>query len=221
MNRRFLLFALALSALSLASLAPAQVTKQGSAYKFRMAWKPGDVYKYNIAINVQMANGKTVPTSGDSTMRVISVKDGIATVEVESIDPNSKSPKKSTVKMDSLGPVGETPGLGGISDQRLPDKPLKIGETWNSTRTVKQGNRAIELVSTYVLRAVKDFQGTKCAIFDVKAVTKGVDSMSTGTLYLEVKSGQLFNLDMKTKITMGQGPKAQSIESNTLVKRVK
>ncbi len=221
MKNRFSVLVSVALALLLVAQAPAQVTKEGPTYKFRMAWNKGDVYKYNVNIVATMPNGKTVPTSGESTMTVLSVVNGVADVEVESMDPTSKKLKKVNVKMDSFGPVGATPGLGGISDQRLPEKPMKVGETWTTTRTVKQGNRPLEFVSTYTLKGVKNYKGTKCAVFDVVATTKGFVSDSTGTLYLEAKNGQLFQLDIDTKITMGTGLKAQTMTSTTNVSRKK
>ena len=206
---------------AIATQSYAQVTKSGPAYKVRMAWRKGDVFKYRLSLSITMPDGQTMPNNSDLTIKVISVKDGIADVEVESIDPITKAPVKKKAQMDAYGPIGEDSGMSGLSGQRLPKNPIKLGESWTISQTVKQGNISVEVKSTYTLRTVKAFEGVNCAIFDVKATTtKGFVSDSSGTIYLESKNGQMYRLDSLTKMTMGTGAKAQTIMSKTSVSRI-
>ena len=199
----------------------AQVTQTGKAYKLRMAWKKGDVYKYRIELKIDMPNGKSMPTSGDVTLKVIDVKAGVADVEIESTNMASKTPTKQKLKMDSLGQIGDLDGMSGISSQRLPEKSIKIGESWSMKRKVNQGGVEMDVLTIYTLKAVKAVNGIKCAVLEVKATTtKGFITDTGGTMLLEAKNGQMLSLDLLTKITMGTGAQAQSMKSTTTAKRV-
>lgn len=214
--------ALAVLTFSFAAVAHSQIQKSGDAYLLRMMWKKGDVYKYNLALKMQAANNQPMNLKSNFTLKVISIDKGVAEAQVDSTDPQTGKPVTRKMKWDSMGQVGEAGGVGSIGGQRMPEKAIKFGESWSISRTVTRGGVSTDVKTTYTLKSIKLFSGIQCAMIDVKAITsKGMNSETTGTMYLEMKTGQIQQLDLLTTTTTGTGLNVQAITNTTTLKRTK
>lgn len=219
MKSKSILFVGALGIAMLAPLAPqtadAQVSKQGPAYLLRMKFVKGQVFKYSIVTTGAMIpNGQKMT----STMTVKDVKNGIATIDSVVSMPqgaagrNSK-PVTQTLQMDSRGKVvgKATASMGGAATPTLPERAVKIGESWNGDMKMGGG---INVTATYTLLSVKTV-GAKTIAEIGQKVTGNMGAMGRmsgqGRMQLDGRDGSMLggSVNMSVVMSGGQDPKAK------------
>jgi hypothetical protein len=208
------------------STAGAQITKQGNAYLFRMKFTKGQKLNYTITSAAQVPNNPAgmkavVPMS----MTVQDVKGNVATIQMVTgpMTVNGKpfgQQQTTVVKLNDRGkPVGgATPGQQVAT--QLPEKPLKVGESYTSSNTVNM------MGQQFAVKSVNKFLGIKhvgsrnvAAIATTISGSGAMKSTGTGTAYLDLADGQLVSMNMNQNLTMGQGAQAQTIKSVVNVTR--
>lgn len=217
MNTRKALFAM--GCLSLISALPtvgrAQITRTGGGYLFRAKWVAGAKYGYVMDMAMpasQMTQNKPVSMKMSMNMVVKSVSGGVATVVVTSESPmvNGKSmgtqkPQPMTFKTDSRNRVVSGQGGQNMSSP-LPEKPIKVGETWSAN--VPMAGMGGTAKATYTFMGMTSVGGVQAA--RIKSSIAGQASGS-GTMYIAAADGQLLSMNM--------GVLAQGMKMNVSVKR--
>lgn len=230
---------LALAALSLASIGAAQVTSSGGGYDIKVKYAPGKTYNYNLATAIKMSGGPQGTPPGQTInislkQRVLSVKNGIATLQVTTTGAPGGSPAPQTVQVNNRGKIvgGKSANNGFNFLSGFPARPLKVGERWTATTPFPMGPMGNGNANvTYVFRGMKNVGGKQAAQIDFSIVMAGRTSMKgSGTAYLGAADGQLVNSTMKGNLTLspaamsGQAPrpgaKPMTIGLNVNMKRV-
>jgi hypothetical protein len=233
MNRSAVCGVVGLVALGLAGAgrgASAQITKQGNAYLFRMKFSKGEKMSYVINSSGSMPGAAAGQSAMKMTMpMVMTVKDvqgKIATVQMEMgpmmMNGKAAGQQKQTmeVKLDDRGkPAGNSGSMQSVSTQ-LPEKPLKVGESYSTTNNVNV------MGQQFAVKATNKFVGTKrvgarnCAIISTSAAGSGaMKTAGTGTALLDMADGSLVSMTMNQKVTVGQGAQAQTITNNVTITR--
>jgi len=202
-----------------------QVSKQGSAYSFKMKFTKGQ--KLNYKVKAETSGPMTSVVGMSMNMLVKDVQKGVATVEVsmggmtmngKSMGQGGAQGMKQLVKMDASGKaVGG--GMTGMSGN-LPTKPVKIGESWKSNSVPMAGpGMSGNMSAIYKFTGFKAVAGKNCA--EIAVSMTGVTSGS-GKIYVDAADGSMVvtNLKTVTKMTDPQTKKPTSMTSNVSVTRV-
>lgn len=189
----------------------AQVSPSGGGYLMRMKFVKGASASYTMATTMTMPGAKqpqtmTMPLS----MRVVDVKNGIGTVAYKvGPMPGQQKATEATVKMDSRGnTVGEkNPIISGVSGMELPQKPVKVGETWKVNGTVPSMIGQMNTQSTYKFRGLKNVSGKQVALIDVTVSGSSgkIRFSGGGQMQLMASDGSLFAVNMTQKVATEQG----------------
>ena len=208
--------------------AGAQVTKQGDAYLFRLKYTKGQKLNYDVVSTVQMPGGQgamavTIPMA----MLVKDVTGKISTVQIE-VGPmmmNGKpgpQPKRTMdVKLDDRGKTvgGGTPGMQGVNTQ-LPEKPLKIGESFTSTNSMNIAGQPLNVKSVSRFTGVPKMGGRTVAVLATTATASGaLQVKGSGTGYIDIADGSLVSMSMNQEMTMKQGAQSQTMKNVVKVTR--
>lgn len=108
-----------------------------------------------------------------------------------------------------------------------PDKPVKVGDSWNKNLVKDISNMKMNIDTKYTVKEIKD----AVVILETKGVIKssGSDSITTvkmdmggdmnGTMEIDRSSGmaQKGNMDMSIKITMQGMPKPMDMKANIII----
>lgn len=166
----------------------AQVKKTGDSYLLRMKFKVGDTAKYQMSMS-----GDMMPAGINVSMTSVVKKVTGNTAEVEYTTtppagaPGAGRPTKTTIKIDNRGKVvgGNTQMGQQFNNVQLPEKAVKIGQTWSGTAS---GGMGMQLNTTYKLVGSKMVGGQDCAQIGVTmASTSGQMKISgNGTMYLRM-----------------------------------
>ncbi len=206
---RTTLFILALVATSIAS---AQITKSGQAYLFRMKHQVGSTLKYSVVskIDGMGSGGKGMGMTLPMVWKVVSVKNGVATVDttvgpVTAAGSVMMQATKNRIQIDSKGKVIGTAGGGQQVTPALPDKPIRIGQSWSSTSPISLPTSGqAKVTAKYLFKGFKMVDGKQMAEL---GVTTSGQAAGNGTMLLMVSDGSLFrsNLKMSLKVTNPDG----------------
>lgn len=203
--------------------ANAQVTKVGDGYLFRVKYAKGKTTHYQMTTKTTLPPGAAGPSStkpmtmsmvAPLTMTVVSVQGNKATVKSDvgamtmNGQPMSK-PSSTEMTIDDRGQiVGKVKGAGaGMGMENLsgtlPDKPLKVGQSFTANRTMTQMNQNIQMKATSTFVGIKNVGGKQLAEMALKISGTGSATMSgTGTSYYNLADGSLNNMSMITSMTM-------------------
>ena len=218
---------LPIAALSLAALSMSQVTKAGAGYNVKVKYKKGATYRYALATKVNMGAG--APAGGNQAMtmslsqRVVNIQNGITTLEVKATNPQGGNVPPQTVKVDSSGKVVGNSGQNFNILNGLPNRPLKVGETWRSTSALPGLPPGAKANIAYTFRGVKAVGGRQVAQIDYTINLAGPFAMTgKGSTLLDAADGQIrssiLNGDMR--IQQGQGGKPMAMKLNVNMKRL-
>ena len=196
------------AAVATAALSSAQVTKNGNAYLFRMKYAPGMVLKYSVVSTIggMSQNGQPMKFTLPMLWKVVSVKNGVSTVDttVGPVSMGGGQPmmqaSKNTIKIDSRGQLVGQPGRGQQVTPALPEKPIRVGQSWSASAPVDlpmQGDKKI--TATYTFKGIKVVEGKQMAELGVKT---GGQAPGSGTMLLMVKDGSLFRSQLKMDLQM-------------------
>jgi len=192
-----------------AALSSAQISRSGNSYLFRMNYAPGMVLKYDVlsTIGGMSQNGQPMKFTLPMVWNVLSVKNGVSTIDTV-VGPISmgggKEPMvqatKNRIQLDKRGRLVGQPGTGQQVTPALPEKPIRVGQSWSASAPINlpmQGEKKIS--ATYTFKGVKTVQGKPVAELAVK--TSG-QANGTGTMLLLVKDGSLFRSQLKMDLMM-------------------
>jgi|GEM_PF-665549 len=197
---------LAVGAIGLSSIAPAQVTRQGNGYTLRVKYQTGQTIKYTLA-NSMVTPGAKSPAPAMSipmTIRVVSVTKGVATLEA-SIGPvpGQGKPQTQQMKMDSRGRVvgGPAAGLQSLSGVAMPDKAVTVGQTWKDTAQVPSPMGPISTTTSYKFLGIRTVGGKSVAELSMSMSGKGssLSMNGSGRLQILVSDGTLYGMTMTQK----------------------
>ena len=194
---------------NMSSIANAQVTKQGAGYLFRIKYVKGQVMKYNMAISGKnpgaAANAKPMVMNMPMSMKVVDVKNGVATIESSVTAPGSKTPQVQTMKMDNRGNVvGGAPGAGSMTaGTNLPQNPVPVGGSWTAKAAMAAGMNAN---ATYKFKSIKNVGGKNVAVIDVSMNAAGqMRAAGNGTMYMSMADCSLVSMSMVMKMASPDG----------------
>jgi hypothetical protein len=184
--------------------ASAQITRSGDKYLFRVKFAPGMHFDYEMVSATPQPVRPTDPKkiSGPFSMSVLDVKGGIATVRVDAgpflLDgkpiPGAKK-NSMQVKMDTRGKMvqGE-PGMQQLGGIQLPEKPLKIGESFETQNTTQMGPNKLVVKSKCTFAGIKNISGHQAAELKVVVASTGLTpTKGNGSQFLDMADGQLLS----------------------------
>lgn len=133
MVKKYLILS-ALIACSIVAVSPApsqaQVTKSGSKYKLRMKWVKGSKLNYNLEMSQVGSSAK--PMQMGLAYDVVSVANGIGTVQTTVSNPGQQ-PQKETIKIDDRGRVDGSSNAAGFSNiLEFPAEAIAVGGSWKT-----------------------------------------------------------------------------------------
>lgn len=229
---------LALAALSLTSVGAAQVTRSGAGYDIKVKYVAGKTYNYNLGTAMRMS-GAPQGQPANQTMnmalkqRVVSVKNGIATLQVQATGGPQGNQPPQTVQVNNRGKIvgGKSSNSGFNFLSGFPARPVKVGERWTAQTPMPMGPMGQGKANVgYVFRGLKSVGGRQVAQIDFTITMAGQAALKgAGSAFLDVKDGQLLNSKMNGNLTIstaamgGQarpGAKPMTIGLNVNMKRV-
>ncbi len=191
----------------LAAGASAQVSKSGPGYLFKMKYRVGTT-KYGMNVNVKNVPGATggaMTISGPLMVKVESVKGTLANLAITTgpLAMNGKPMIKATtqkVQADEKGKqFGGTGSVQGLPSG-LPQRPVKVGETWQAEVPITSGMMSGQKVSaTYKFVGIKAVGAIQCAQLNM---TMSGATSGTGTTYLNTADCQLVRMSMNMTMQM-------------------
>lgn len=193
----------------LAAAAPAQITRSGAGYLLRVKYVKGSVLRFSSTNSVRGVTGQ--PTGEFKValpvvMKVQDVQGPVALVRV-TIGPaksggSSIYPEQSLlVRLDNRNKTKE--GQTSVGTQ-LPEKPVKIGQTWTSKAPVSTGMTDMgQLTAVYRFAGVKSEKGQSVAVitYQLKGKARG-----SGRMLLSMADGLLVSNQLKISFNAGTAP---------------
>lgn len=195
----------------------AQIVRKGSSYTFRAKYAKGRSASYLITTKVTPIN----PNSGMKKttltlpvrMKVLDVKTGVAQIRNE-IGPMKVNGKIEQAKRNVVVHVDSLNRLVGVGSAEvpqfsapMPEKPLKIGQSWSSlVNTAGSTPEAMKVKATYTLRRVSAGK----AYLDVKYEGGGsgkpaIHTSGTGQMVLNTADGFLHSMAVNQKVVLSSG----------------
>ena len=225
--------------------ANAQVTKVGDGYLFRVKYAKGKTTHYQMTTKTTLPPGAAGPSStkpmtmsmiAPISMTVVSVQGNKATIksDIGAMTMNGQAmskPQTTEMTIDDRGQIvgkvqGAAAGMGMENmSGTLPEKPLKVGQSFTANKTMAQLNQNIQMKATSTFMGIKTVGGKQLAEMALKISGTGTATMSgTGTSYYNLADGSLNNMTMISSMTMaipGQPQKMNmkvSVEMKTVDK---
>ncbi|MCX7799318.1 MAG: DUF6263 family protein [Fimbriimonadales bacterium] len=221
----------ALAAILLACASSAQITKVGDAYQMRLKFVKGQTMTYAME-STTSAPGQQQPMVLNTTfsMKVSNVRNGVADIKY-SVGPMTMNGRQTggvntvDMRMDSRGKVlGGNPGAAQQTQMVLPDRPIRIGQTWTSTSNIASMGVPMQVTNTYKLNRIVRQGGKQLAEVSVQISAKGnISSSGNGTMLLDFADGSLVSATMNQTITIqqqgGQGSQPMKVSNKTTIRR--
>jgi hypothetical protein len=196
--------------LALACIAPAQITKAGNGYLFRAKYTKGAVFKYVVLSTIggfKSANGQAMKVTLPMTWKILNVVNGVATVDttvgpvtVGSGGQPMMQPTKNQIQIDSRGRVVGQAGSGQQVTPALPEKPVRVGQSWSAAAPIDlpvQGDHKV--TATYTFKGLKTVNGKQMVNLAVKLSGQATGQ---GTMLLLMSDGSLFQSNIKMNLKM-------------------
>ena len=190
-----------------AALGSAQITKSGSAYLLRMKHTPGATYRYGVASTIggASANGQAMKFSLPMVWKVVGVKNNIATIDT-TVGPIKMGKDvvgqatKNRIQLNSRGQLVGKAGSGQQVTPSLPDKPIKIGQSWSASAPIDlPGQGAKKISAQYTLKGFKTVSGKQVAELAIKTTGQAA---GTGSMLLLMSDGSLFRSNMNLNLSV-------------------
>lgn len=199
----------------------AQIKQQGKKYLMRIKWQKGKQYDYSMKTSIQIPGMSAAPEpmAVDYTMKVASVSNGKAVVNVISQGNTQK------MTIDSRGKTsgGDAGAMFSSDMSQLPAKAVAIDETWVSNSKMDGPTGSMNVKATSKLVGFKTVAGKKMAHVNVKMNLSGGGATGTGNgdiLYV-MSDGMTYRATIKMDMSMtnpGGGPKMK-VKATTLINR--
>ena len=198
-------------ALACAAMIPAAASAQikkvsGGAYLMRLKFTKGQTIHLELSESLSGLPPNVGGSTADGKMSVVmqskstvqSVTNGAATMivvvgptTINGKTQNTTSPPKS-VTVDSMGhPVGATKGSSQGFGTRLPEKAVKVGDSWSAPLPVGGATGSTGGSATYTFKGIKNVDGKQVAVIVMSIKNPQIKS-GGGTLYLTVADGAMY-----------------------------
>ncbi len=188
MTKRIALFLFGLCALVVPSIG--QVTKVSTGYLFRIRFVKGENLKFAIPVKVLQNGKKEFEVAMSANMKVVDVKNGIATIKGGVTYPGSNGAYDNRSEM--VTNRGAVLGAGNLTGVLVvfPKQPLKIGDSFISTvpgsAAAQGGSSPSDIAKAkYTFKGFTMFQGASVAKFTFKTS----DGQTKGGLIVGRKDG--------------------------------
>jgi hypothetical protein len=198
---------------ALAAVTPAQVTKSGAGYLLRVKYAPGQVIKLTSTNKmVNATTGKAVETSIilPVLLRITGVKAGLAQARMV-VGPATYNgqpliPSKTVVmSLNSRNQATNVQGGASSVGATLPEKPIKVGQTWKALAPISTGTGGVQKVEAiYKFVGVKSVNGQGVAV--VTYTISGGVGKGSGRMTILQKDGTLWTNDLKMDVRAGTTP---------------
>ncbi len=213
---------LALGLLAIPLLSPAQVTKQGNGYLFRMKFTKGQVMNYKLTSQSTGATPNPINVGMAMSMNVKKVSNGKATVDVKmgsmtmnGQPMNSGAPMVQTMTMDTMG-AASGGNIAGSFGGNYPAKAIPVGGTWSAKVPVQApGAMGGNMAATYKFLGFQNVGGKQVA--KVGMTMTGVSSGS-GTMLISAVDGSLISTNVTTTTKMGNPQTGKPIVLKSTIK---
>ncbi len=189
--------------------AQAQVAAQGGGFLLRTKYTKGQSFKYKMTTTVTGGPSKMPPMEIPMTIKVKDVKNGIATLTYSMKTPGQSTPSNIEVKVDPRGKMVGGSGIEalqgmGAMGATLPEKPVRIGQTWTQTidNPAMQG---MKLTTTYKFNGLKNVRGAQVAEIGMTIKGTGPQNMTmsgSGTMILLASDGTMRSTSMSMDMKM-------------------
>ena len=221
------IFALCALLVSFAAFSPAQIARKGSAYQFRANYSRGMKMRFlfkTVVTPINATANKRQVITFPVSMLVLEVRNTkesgkVAKIRSEAgpwlLDNKPYQPKTNvTVHVDTLN------RLAGTSDAEipqfatpLPERPLKIGQSWSSEIDTRGATpMAIKVRATYkLLRVSKSHATIAVSLVGKSADASNVSTRGQGTMLLRMRDGTLHSMSLNQIVTVSNGMGAQTV----------
>ena len=191
----------------------------GQGYKLARAPKLGQELKYRLFAEFDLA-GTTATMTALITEKVVALDiNGNFTVESRQSEVKMKMGTQEQAMRDTPGEMavytsrGEVVEIkssdsGGVKGRLsrlnsvvVPDRELKVGDSWGHTYLGSPLTGGIGGKATYKAEALEKLQDRDALVvqFDYKETTGATKAESAGKAWIEVETGELLKLDAKWK----------------------
>ncbi|MCH7944761.1 MAG: hypothetical protein IIC73_01920 [Armatimonadetes bacterium] len=222
MMRRFRAVAvIAVLAMTVAPcISPAQVRKTKDGYLLRMKWTKGASYSYDITITTEIA-GQSLPMNSTSSMKVLDVSGGVASVEVTAPNPMTNEPVTQTLQADSLGFLGDDGAIGGMGWPKLPKRAIRPGDSWTTETSVDVMGTALTTKTIYTFKGLERIDEVPCVVLTIKttATTSMLNVTGAGTMYIETRTGQLYKNELNSVFEIDNNGQILTIPNQVVIIR--
>ena len=195
--------------LAITGAASAQVTKSAAGYLFRMKFVKGAKYSFNMSVG-NNAPGMPAATRNMNipmSMSIVSAEGHSGTVRVDSTNPMSGKPSSTVIKMDDHGkPVGGNMPMQMNISQAMPDKPLKIGQSYSATNSMNSplGGGQTTVITKVTFVGIRNEGGREVAVMNIAShASGGMTISSTGTQSIATSDGWPVSMKMVSQLSMG------------------
>ena len=208
MKSRSISLAVVACAALVPALSSAQIKKQpNGAYLMRIKYTKGEVIKLTINTTVSglPPGSQGADASGKQNIvvqtvtKVVSVTNGNATViaDVAQVKINGhvtgQAATPRSITLDTRGrTIGSNAGPGLAT--KMPEKPVKVGETWTGSLPVGSGIGNAG-TATYKFLGIKNVDGKQVGVLSLAIKTAQIKG-GTGTLYLNASDGTMYKAAM-------------------------
>lgn len=207
----------ALGAVLLFAACPAQVTKHGNAYLFRMKYSPGKKVTFKV-VSSGSIQGQSFQSNMSISQTVKKVSKGVATITANLSDlkitvggrtmtqPIPANLKNVTLDMDAQGHVkGNSAATQQQTSIAYPDKPVAIGSSWKSITTVpRPGGQTMKVNATYKFLGLANVNGQAAAKIQMTLDGSGQTAMSGyGISYIALSDGWMLKSNTNMTVSMG------------------
>jgi hypothetical protein len=217
---------LLLTGLGLVCIAPAQITKNGNSYLMRMKYKAGSTFSYSVVSTLGGLNNKStnkpVTISLPMIWKVVSVTNGVATVDT-TVGPvtmggeSMMQPTKNRIQVDAKGKVIGQAGAGQQVTPALPEKAVRIGQSWSASAPIElpmQGQSKVN--ATYTFKGLKTVNGKP--MVELGVVTTG-KAKGKGTMLLFMSDGSLYRSNIQMTLQMSANGTGGTYDVTAIISR--
>ncbi|MCH8979064.1 MAG: hypothetical protein IH945_07455 [Armatimonadetes bacterium] len=220
---RPLSFAVATIALLAMTAAPcsthAQVRKTQDGYLLRMKWTKGAVYSYDITISTELS-GLSVPLTSVSSTKVLSVSDGVASVEFTMPNPLTGEVTTLVLKADGLGFIGDD-GASATGGPKLPKQAVWPGGSWTTETDGIVMGMQVSTTTVYTFERLERVDDVPCVVLSLvtSSSTAGMSANGTGTMYIETRDGHIFKSEINNVFEIDNNGQILKIPNKIVTKR--
>lgn len=214
---------LGVALLGWANSARAQITKSGAGYLFRVKYAKGQKLNYDMTVTILIPKGMgpqgggTRTVTGPLRMIVTDVKGTTASIHIDLgpmiVSGKPASPaQKVDLQVDSHGNLtsAKPTGLENLF-MPLPEKPMKVGESTTSAKTVAARGKSIKIATVTKFTGVQAVAGRQAAVFISTISAAGAPGSASGTRAFAVSDGTVVSSTIVSSTPVPGGSVRQQV----------